>query len=96
MWIGTIRLTLRLSGCRSRKDKRSQVRSMIDHARARFNVSAAEVGRIDQLDATEIGLALTANERLFVDRSLDKIEHSMLNRAPDAEVSKREREIYSL
>lgn len=47
MTVGVLVLDVRLAGCRSLKDKRHIVRSLIEKARNQFKVAVAEVGDQD-------------------------------------------------
>jgi uncharacterized protein YlxP (DUF503 family) len=51
------RIDLDLPGCRSLKDKRQIVRGLVERARARFQVAAAEVEDQDLWNRAVIGLA---------------------------------------
>ena len=77
----SVLLTLHIAGAQSLKEKRVVVRSIVERLRARLNVSAAEVGLLDRVQAARIGFAVVsgdvssarrlANEaQRFVDREL--------------------------
>lgn len=53
----SVLLTLRLFGVQSRKEKRAIVRSVVERLRVRLHLSAAEVGMLDHLQASQIGFA---------------------------------------
>jgi uncharacterized protein YlxP (DUF503 family) len=55
-------MTVRLHApwCRSLKDKRSEVKMLLSRLRAKFNVSAAEVGEQDHICLIELGIAAIA------------------------------------
>ena len=72
MIVGTCLIQLQLDGNRSLKDKRSQIKSLLARLRREFNVTAAEVGRLDDWETAEIGLAVVSNERAHVDRLLQQ------------------------
>jgi|GEM_PF-52183 len=73
MVVGVLRLTLVIAGARSLKDKRQALRKIIDRARARYNVSIAEVGDNDVWQRAVIGATVVANDRSFVNEVLDKL-----------------------
>lgn len=73
MVVGTGRMVLRLHGCRTLKEKRSIVKSIIGRIRSRFNVSMAETGHNDTLSMAEIGFSVTGNDRRVINATLDKI-----------------------
>lgn len=95
MVIGVCRITLYLHASQSLKDKRQVVKSVIAKVRARFNVSAAEVGHNDLWQTAEIGLAAAGNDRASVnsviDRALNFVEGLHL-----AEVTGHDVELISL
>ncbi|RUA02369.1 MAG: DUF503 domain-containing protein [Deltaproteobacteria bacterium] len=95
MVVGLVKITLRLHDCKSLKEKRRVVKSMIGQIRNRFNVSAAEVGANDIRKRAEIGFALMGNAGPLVNAKLDKL----LNMAHDislAEIIDSEMEIIHL
>ena len=61
MVIGTLEISLRLEGCRSLKDKRQIVRSVLDKARREFQVSIAEVADQKLWGNACIGVATVSN-----------------------------------
>ena len=73
MVVGVLRLTLSIPGARSLKDKRQVVKRLIDRARARYNVSIAEVGDNDVWQRAQLGVTAVANDRSFVNQVLDKV-----------------------
>ena len=88
-------MTLRIPGCRSLKEKRKVVKSMVGRIRNHFNVSAAEVGANDIHQRAEIGLALLGNSGRLVNAKVDKL----INMAHDmalAEIISSEMEIIHL
>ena len=73
MVVGTLRMVLTVPGSRSLKDKRHVVRSILDTARNRFGVSAAEIGSLDSRRTAELGFACVSNDKAVANRLLDKI-----------------------
>lgn len=71
--VGVLALELMVPGSQSLKDKRHVVRSILDTARSRFNVSAAEIGSLDSHRKAELGFACVSNDRDVVDRLLNRI-----------------------
>ncbi len=62
MAVIAVLLTLRLTGIRSLKQKRAIVRSLVERLRSRLQLSAAETGRQDRLQAAQIGFAVVSGE----------------------------------
>lgn len=85
MVVGILRIELAIPASNSLKDKRQVVRSLLDVARNRFNISAAETGLLDFHRRAELGFACVSNDKAVVNRILDKVlEHVESN--PMAEV----------
>ncbi|MCB2186029.1 MAG: DUF503 domain-containing protein [Deltaproteobacteria bacterium] len=74
MVVGALVMTLHLGEGASLKAKRKVVRSILDRVRARFNVSAAEVGSQDLWQRLELGFAVCSNEAAHVDSQLASLE----------------------
>ena len=62
MLVGVCRVALRLSAIESLKEKRSIVRRVLERARARHPVSAAEVGDHDRHERAILGFAVASND----------------------------------
>jgi uncharacterized protein len=81
MFVGILRLSFRLPGCRSLKEKRSVVRSFRDRVRAKWSVSIAEVGKLDCLTGALVAVTVVSNEREVCDGLLSSIaSHASLLR----------------
>ena len=95
MFVGIARVTLSIPGAASLKDKRQVVRKLLDRARARFNVAAAEVADNDLWQKAVLGFVVVGNERAFVSESLDNILH-FVEEAYLAPVVDRQTEILAM
>jgi uncharacterized protein YlxP (DUF503 family) len=73
MHVGTLSVVLKLGEGNSLKDKRRVVRSLIDTARRRFNVSIAEVDDQDLLRTATIGVATVSNDSAHANSVLSKV-----------------------
>ena len=73
MTVGTCRVELRLAGNNSLKGKRRVVKSIKDRIRGRFNVSVAEVDRLDEWQRATLGIACISNSSQLVDETLTKV-----------------------
>ena len=62
MVVGRAELEILLPGCKSLKDKRQILRSLIQRIHARFNMAAAEVDRQDRWNTAVIGLACVSGD----------------------------------
>ena len=83
--IGALVVELHFPVCRSLKDKRAVLRPVIEGARARFAVAAAETGyqELHQRSIVEVAAA-AASERVVVE-TLDAVERFIWSR-PNLEV----------
>lgn len=95
MVVGACRIVLTIPGNDSLKGKRSVVRAILDRTRARFPVSAAEVGRLDEHRAAELGFAVVSNERSHAQAMLDTLV-SFVSREARGVVTSHETELISL
>ncbi|MGI6307977.1 MAG: DUF503 domain-containing protein [Dethiobacteria bacterium] len=73
MFIGICKMELLLMESASLKDKRQVVRSIIERLKKRFNISIAEVGHLEALKRTALGLALVSNETAYLEKMMGKV-----------------------
>lgn len=73
MIIGILTIDFIIAENNSLKDKRHIVKSLLDTIRSRYNVSASEIGELDKLRRSVIGIACVSNCRDIVDSMLNKI-----------------------
>ena len=82
IWIGILRLEIAFPFSRSKKDKRKQVSKLRDRFRARYNLSIAEVGHLENIQRTVIAIAVIGNDpknlRSFLD-SRNNETHSIID-----------------
>lgn len=95
MVVGTGVIVIRIEGCRSLKEKRKVVKSMITRLGNAFNVSVAETGANDVYQRAEIGFAVVGNERGVINSRIDKIFNMAENLAV-AQILETEMEIFSI
>lgn len=79
------RVDIRIPGAHSLKDRRQVVRSLLDGARQRFGVSAAEVGGQDTWQRASLGFAVVASEARIAEETLDAIDRFLWDR-PEIEI----------
>lgn len=94
MHVGILRLGLEVVGARSLKDRRSVVRSFKERAQAKFRVSIAEVGDLDNVRHALLGVAVVSNSATQCDQVLQSVA-SMASTLPDAILYDRATEILS-
>jgi uncharacterized protein YlxP (DUF503 family) len=73
MVVGVCRVTLMVEESHSLKEKRVIVRRVKDKTRLKFNVAIAEVGSQDAWQEAQLGFAVVANERGFVESIVTKV-----------------------
>lgn len=76
--------------CQSLKEKRAFVKPVVDGARARFSVAAAETGFLDKWQRSEVAFAAVASSHGHVQDVLDGVERFVWSK-PDVEVVTTER-----
>ena len=86
----TLTVDLRIPASHSLKEKRSVVRRLVDGARSRFEVAAAEVGYQDQWQRCELGFAAVLGTPGLVESVLDAVERFVWSE-PEVEVVTCER-----
>lgn len=79
MVIGRMEVRLRIPSARSLKDKRRQIKSLIDRIHKKHNASVAEVGENDIHQMALLGVAVVSNQRDHADRRMASIIE-MINR----------------
>ena len=67
-------MDLRIPASRSLKAKRAVVKHVVETAKSRYGVAAAEVGHQDQWQRAELGFAAVAGSPAHVDKVLDAVE----------------------
>jgi uncharacterized protein YlxP (DUF503 family) len=77
---------LRIPGCRSLKEKRSRVKPLINRLHREFNVSSAEIDRLDQWDETVIGCANISNDPAFSEKCMQEIVDYIENQWNDLQI----------
>ena len=73
MHIGICTLHLRLLEGRSLKEKRRVVKSIKDRVRNKFNVSIAEIDKLDKWQWATLGLACVSNDARFTNSMLSNV-----------------------
>ena len=89
MYVAGFEVDLRIPSSHSLKDRRQVVRSLLDGARQRFHVSAAEVGGQDSWQRATLGFAVVASEARIAEETIDALERFLWSR-PDVDVVEAE------
>jgi uncharacterized protein YlxP (DUF503 family) len=77
--VRSLSLDLRLHDCRSLKDKRSVVKSILQGAQSRFAVSAAEVADQDKWQRAGLGFAVVSSSYRHATEVLENVERFVLS-----------------
>lgn len=92
MIVGVCSIEILIPESRSLKDKRKVVRSVIDRARHRHNVSAAEVEHQDLWQRAGIAFAAVSSSRKQLDSTFEAIVRE-IDRSLPGQITRREVEI---
>ncbi len=85
MVVGSCVVTLRASWVNSLKEKRMEVKKIIEKTKNRFNLAVAEVGENDSHRTIKIGFACVSNDRAVVDSVIERAVNFIEN-ITDAEI----------
>ena len=84
--VGLLSLELYVRHARSLKDKRGVVKSFKERARARHNISIAEVGDADDYKRAELAVVCVAGDEPRARGVLEAVERLVRDQFPQAEV----------
>ena len=90
MHVGALAFDLHLPEVHSLKEKRAVIRPILDGARNRYRVAAAEVGDQDKWQRARLGIAAVAATPAHVSEVLDEVERFVWS-FPEVEVVDAER-----
>src|SRR5947209_13668041 len=90
MHVGALAFDLHLPEVHSLKEKRAVIKPILDGARNRYRVAAAEVGNQDNWQRARLGVAAVAASPGHVDEVLDEVERFVWS-FPEVEVISAER-----
>jgi uncharacterized protein len=79
MKLGTLRIVLQIPQSRSLKDKRQVIKGLKDRLKNKFNISIAEVEDNDLWQKATLGVAVVANEHVFVEQVLESVENYIVS-----------------
>ena len=86
MHVASVTMDLRLPAVHSLKEKRAILRPILDGARRRFAVAAAEVGSQDTWQSATIGMATVSGSAYHAGEVLDAVERFVWS-FPEVEVT---------
>jgi uncharacterized protein len=73
MTVGILTLHIHLPGCTSLKEKRRRLKPLLARLHREFNISAAELDRLDAWQDSVLACALVSNDPAYTQRSLQSI-----------------------
>ena len=82
IWIGLLRLTLRVPDSRGLKDKRKAVSRLKERVRARHGLAVAEVGHLEDRNRAVVAIVTVGNDARTVLSVLDRLRHELEHTAP--------------
>ncbi len=75
MFVGILTFHILLESSRSLKEKRGQIKPLLNYLHKKFNVSAAEIDYLDSWNKSVLACALIGNERHSLETRLGEIYH---------------------
>ncbi|HEW91888.1 MAG TPA: DUF503 domain-containing protein [Thermotogaceae bacterium] len=93
MTVGVLKVTLRLFGIKSLKEKRSVIKHLISQISNKYNVSIIESDNQDSKVWASIAVALIRNSKDQVEQTMDSLV-DLLEERMGMEISSEEREVY--
>lgn len=73
MYILALKIEIKIYLSHSLKDKRKIIKSITHRIRHRFPVSIAEIGHLDLLNYSSIGIAMVGNDKIFLEQVKQKV-----------------------
>ena len=83
MNVGVLTLHLHLAGCTSLKEKRRRLKPLLIRLHREFNISVAEIDRLDAWQEALVACALVSNDHRHIQRSLQKVKGWVESSWPD-------------
>jgi uncharacterized protein len=94
MSIGVLTIHLHIPGCSSLKEKRSHIRPILIRLHREFNISAAEIDRMDAWQDAVIACALVSNNKNHTQRVLQKVISYTEKTWPDIYIANEQIELF--
>ena len=83
MTVGVLTLQIHIPGCTSLKEKRRRLKPLLARLHREFNISAAEMDRLDAWQEAVLSCALVSNDPAYIERTLQSIARWVENSWPD-------------
>ncbi len=94
MSLGLLTLQIQLPGCSSLKEKRSRLKPLLVRLHKEFNISTAEIGRLDAWQEAVLGCALVSNDPAYTQRALSEIPRWIERNWPDVSLEENRLELF--
>ena len=94
MSVGTLTLHIQIPGCTSLKEKRRRLKPLLIRIHKEFNVSVAEIDRLDAWQESVLALALVSNDNRHTQRSLQVVIEWIEKYWPDVTLIEHKLELY--
>jgi uncharacterized protein YlxP (DUF503 family) len=86
MVIGLLTMRLLLPGCTSLKEKRGRIKPVLTRLHREYNISTAEVDRLDAWQETVLACTLASNDPGHAQRVLQSVLNFTAEHWPDHEI----------
>jgi uncharacterized protein YlxP (DUF503 family) len=86
MPVGLLTLDVQIPGCQSLKEKRSRVKPLLARLHREFNISTAEMERLDSWQQAIIACVVVSNDAAQATRVLQEVVRWIESHWPDIEV----------
>ena len=96
MYIGALQLTLRIPLSASLKDKRQVVQSVLQRARNKFEVAAAEIATLESWQVATLGVSYVSNSARHAEDVLEHVRRYIEETRPDVEVTDEQLEVITM
>jgi uncharacterized protein len=94
MPLGALTLHIMIPGCTSLKEKRSRIKPLLARLHREFNVSAAEIDRLDAWQEAVIACALVSNDAAYTQRALQQVVDWVEKNWLDVDVLEHQMELW--
>ncbi len=96
MSLGMLTMILQLPGCNSLKEKRGILKPVLARLHREFNVSAAEVGQMDQWRESVLACAVVSNDPDHCMRVMQEVVRYTERTWPDIQVMDQRMELIAV
>lgn len=92
--LAALTIHLHLPGCRSLKEKRSQIKPLLSRLRREFNLSTAELDLQDAHQQAVIGCAMIGNDAAYLQSALEAVRRWVQANWREGEIIEQHIELY--